>query len=115
MGIGFSLISLFYSIMLTIVFFCKKTLPLLENKKYSQLIIINLIGLILAIACYYTVMYNDVIPITNFIVSRLYLVYLAFWITTFTQYIYIISYQSLNKNKFLKSYKFVNEIFLISD
>ena len=115
MGIGFSLISLFYSIMLTIVFFCKKTLPLLENKKYSQLIIINLIGLILAIACYYTVMYNDVIPITNFIVSRLYLVYLAFWITTFTQYIYIISYQSLNKNKFLKSYKFVNEIFLISE
>lgn len=115
MGIGFSLISLFYSIMLIIVFFCKKTLPLLENKKYSQLIIINLIGLILAIACYYTVMYNDVIPITNFIVSRLYLVYLAFWITTFTQYIYIISYQSLNKNKFLKSYKFVNEIFLISE
>lgn len=115
MGIGFSLISLFYSIMLTIVFFCKKTLPLLENKKYSQLIIINLIGLILAIACYYTVMYNDVIPITNFIVSRLYLVYLAFWITTFTQYIYIISYQSLNMNKFLKSYKFVNEIFLISE
>ena len=115
MGIGFSLISLFYSILLTIVFFCKKTLPLLENKKYSQLIIINLIGLILAIACYYTVMYNDVIPITNFIVSRLYLVYLAFWITTFTQYIYIISYQSLNKNKFLKSYKFVNEIFLISE
>ena len=115
MGIGFSLISLFYSILLTIVFFCKKTLPLLENKKYSQLIIINLIGLILAIACYYTVMYNDVIPITNFIVSRLYLVYLAFWITTFTQYIYIISYQSLNMNKFLKSYKFVNEIFLISE
>lgn len=115
MGIGFSLISLFYSILLTIVFFCKKTLPLLENKKYSQLIIINLIGLILAIACYYTVMYNDVIPITNFIVSRLYLVYLAFWITTFTQYICIISYQSLNKNKFLKSYKFVNEIFLISE
>ena len=115
MGIVFSLISLFYSILLTIVFFCKKTLPLLENKKYSQLIIINLIGLILAIACYYTVMYNDVIPITNFIVSRLYLVYLAFWITTFTQYIYIISYQSLNKNKFLKSYKFVNEIFLISE
>ena len=115
MEIGFSLISLFYSILLTIVFFCKKTLPLLEKKKYSQLIIINLIGLILAIACYYTVMYNDVIPITNFIVSRLYLVYLAFWITTFTQYIYIISYQSLNKNKFLKSYKFVNEIFLISE
>lgn len=114
MGIGFSLISLFYSIMLTMVFFYKERLPLLENKKYSQLIVINLIGLILAIFCYYTVMYNDVIPITNFIVSRLYLVYLAFWITIFTQYIYIISYQNKNKKNFLKSYKKSNLIFYIS-
>lgn len=113
MGIGFSSISLFYSIMLTVVFFYKKRLQLLENKKYSQLIVINLIGLVLAILCYYTVMYNEIIPITNFIISRLYLVYLAFWITTFTQYIYIISYHSQNKRKFLKLHKESSNILYI--
>ena len=69
--------SVFYSLLLITVFFSKKRLKTLENKIYSMLIICNFIGLILAIMCYYTVLYNDIVPMLNFIISRLYLIYLV--------------------------------------
>ncbi len=79
--------SVFYSLLLIIVFFSKKRLKTLENKIYSMLIICNFIGLILAIMCYYTVLYNDIVPMLNFIISRLYLIYLVSYIFLFFCYL----------------------------
>ena len=79
--------SVFYSLLLITVFFSKKRLKTLENKIYSMLIICNFIGLILAIMCYYTVLYNDIVPIFNFIISRLYLIYLVSYIFLFFCYL----------------------------
>ena len=107
MGVSFSTISLFYSLLLVIVFFSKKRLESLENKVYAHLIRINLIGLILAILCYFFVLYKDSFPFLNFIFSRMYLVYLIVWISLLTWYIYVISY-SENEPKmscFIKKHK----------
>ena len=79
--------SVFYSLLLITVFFSKKRLKTLENKIYSMLIICNFIGLILAIMCYYTVLYNDIVPMLNFIISRLYLIYLVSYIFLFFCYL----------------------------
>ena len=54
-GFTFSTCSLFYSILLTIMYFSKKRLNRVENKIYGSLIICNLIGVILAVSCYYTI------------------------------------------------------------
>ena len=79
--------SVFYSLLLITVFFSKKRLKTLENKIYSMLIICNFIGLILAIMCYYTVLYNDIVSMLNFIISRLYLIYLVSYIFLFFCYL----------------------------
>ena len=89
--------SVFYSLLLMIVFFSKKRFKSLENKIYSLLIVCNFIGLILAIMCYYTVLYNDVVPIINFAVSRLYLIYLVSYIFLFFCYLLAGLYGNDNK------------------
>ena len=97
--------SVFYSLLLLIVFFSKKRLAIIENKIYSYLIVCNFIGLILAIACYYTVLYNGIIPVINFTVSRLYLIYLVSYIFIFFGYLIVSLYSIDNKiNPKIKSF-----------
>ena len=91
LGISFSFISLVYSLLLTTVFFGKKRYNSNENKMYSLLIIINLIGLAIAILCYFFMKNMEVYSIMNIIFSKLYLDYLCTWITIFTLYVYLIS------------------------
>lgn len=90
-GFTFSTCSMFYIILLTCMYFSKKRQPNIETKLYGYLIISNLVGTILATSCYYTIFYMDKIPITNFIVSKLLLIYYLVWITIFTIYIFIIA------------------------
>ena len=90
-GFTFSACSLFYSILLTTVFFSKKRLATLENKIYGVMIIANLIGIILALLSYFFIGINDVLPIANAIVSKSLIVYYLVYMVTFTAYIYVIS------------------------
>ena len=53
--------SIFYSILLIMIFLTKKKIKSLENNLYSILIITNFIGLIIAIACFYTVKNYEII------------------------------------------------------
>lgn len=78
----------------------------MENKMYSALIITNLIGLVLALFCYFTVSNYQTIPITNFFISRLYLIYLTVWIFILTMYVFIISYNH-KLSTFERKYKIV--------
>lgn len=51
----FTMISFFYSLLLLIVYFSREKLKSLENKIYSKLIVINMIGIVLElISCLYT-------------------------------------------------------------
>lgn len=96
----FSFLSIFYCVLLTILYFSKQRVNSLENKIYSLLLPINLIGLAVGFLCYYTVSNFEIMPELNFIVSRLYLVYTIAWILIFTYYVIIISfYGNLNNEQ----------------
>lgn len=113
-GFTFSACSLFYSILLTIVFFFKKRLETIENKIYSYLIVTNLVGVILAIACFFSIKYMDIIPITNMIISKGLLIYYLTWITIFSIYVFIISIpKKHNINQILKKIVIIYVIFYI--
>ncbi|MCM1053590.1 MAG: ATP-binding protein [Ruminococcus sp.] len=90
-GTFFTITSLFYISLLIIVFFSKKRLDNIENKLFSYLIISNLVGIILAIICYFTISNIQMLPLLNTIFSKAYIVYLIVWITLFTEYTIIIS------------------------
>lgn len=111
----FCIISLFYSFMLLIVFYKSKTDKTIQNSIFSKLILTNFIGIFIGFACYYTVLNNQSLPILNYIVSRLYLVYLLAWILLFTMYIYAISNKLYIKNKnYLNIKKILTILFLIA-
>lgn len=100
MGTTFSTCSLFYALLLFIVFFSKKRLNTLENNLYKKLVIISLAEVIFAIGCYYTIKYMEFVPILNEIVSRSLLACYIAWITVFTEYTFVISYK--NKKNYLE-------------
>lgn len=87
----FSMCSFFYSLLLIIVYFQKKRLDTLENRIYGWTIIVNFIGIILAITSYITIIYYNQIPITNMIISKALIVYYLTYIWLLTFYIYVIS------------------------
>lgn len=87
----FSMCSFFYSLLLIIVYFRKKRLDTLENRIYWWTIIVNFIGIILAITSYITIIYYNQIPITNMIISKALIVYYLTYIWLLTFYIYVIS------------------------
>lgn len=114
-GFTFSTCSLFYSILLTIMYFSKKRLNRVENKIYGSLIICNLIGVILAVSCYYTINNMDNMPFLNYIVSKSLLIYYLAWITIFTIYVFVISYQKKvrNEEEKNKNIKKISKLFII--
>lgn len=99
MGFTFSTCSFFYSFLLTIMYFSKKRLNRIENKIYGSLIICNLIGVILAVSCYYTINNMNNMPFFNYVISKALLIYYLAWITIFTIYVFVISYQKKAKNE----------------
>ncbi len=114
-GFTFSTCSLFYSILLTIMYFSKKRLNRVENKIYGSLIICNLIGVILAVSCYYTINNMASLPFLNYIVSKSLLIYYLAWITIFTIYVFVISYQKKvrNEEEKNKNIKKISKLFII--
>ena len=114
----FTIYSLFYSVLLNIVYFARKKLVTFENKIFEKLMITNLIGVILAIGSYFTIVNIDKYPIFNVIVSKGYIVYLLTWITLFSVYIFAISIDdSKNRkkkiNRIIKGFSILYVIFLI--
>ena len=93
----FTICSLFYSALLLFVYFSKKRKNNLIEKTYLGMVISTFVGLVLAILCAITVKNYKVIPEINFVISRLYLVYLIVWISLFTLYIIYISF-SIEEN-----------------
>lgn len=95
-GFTFSACSLFYSVLLTMTFFSKKRIQTLENKIYGYLIVSNLIGTILAVSCYFTIINRESMLVVNDLISKALLIYYLTWISFFTAYILVISYKKEN-------------------
>ena len=89
-NIYFQICSFFYMVMLLIIYFSKKRLITFENKIYIYMMVSNIIGLLLDVFSIYTIINIDKLYVLNYVVSRLYLIYLVFWGTMFTTYIFSI-------------------------
>lgn len=86
----FLISSLFYNLLVTIIYFHKERIKTKENKIYSLLIIINLIGIIIDMSSV-TIARLGIHNALFFIINKVYMLYLLCWITTFTYYILTIS------------------------
>ena len=113
MSFTFSMCSIFYSLLLTAIFFTKKKVSLIENKIYGYLIICNLIGTILGTLDYFTIRNSDSMPFINEIVSRGMIIYFLSWISLFTVYVFMISRNKKQEtqDQFLKFYKRLKGVF----
>lgn len=107
-GFTFSACSFFYSVLLTIMFFSKKRIQTLENKIYSYLIISNLVGVVLGVSCYTSILHRDAFPILNDFISKALLIYYLTWILFFTAYTFVISYSKKESDKESKEKYFKN-------
>lgn len=105
----FCILSAFYSILL--LFNCRRIKnDKLNHKIFNLLVLTNFIGIIIGFICFYTVLNYETMPIINYVVSRIYLVYLLVWIILFTMYIFAISY---NLNFKSKNYNKLKKIMII--
>ena len=97
----FSFTSLFYIVLLVIVFFSKSRLDTLENRVYRYLIIAALTGSILEISQIFACLVIDEIPLLNAFVSRIFLVNILTWITLLLIYTIVISFDKKNYKKIM--------------
>ncbi len=94
----FSIAALIYNILLLLVYFSKQRVKTFETNIYGYLIISSFAITINAVMCYYTILYKDIIPIINDIISKALLICYLIWIMLFTIYIIGISRNSNNKS-----------------
>ncbi len=116
MYIGITLIvcSLIYTILITAVYFSKKRPENLENKIYNLLIIANFICLLLELSCCFLVPNIAKYPMLNFLGNRFFLISILIWLTLFTRYIFIISFNNDSKLaiKVKQNYKIILSVTL---
>ncbi len=106
----FTICSLFYVILLNIVYFRKNRADNYETKIYSALVVVSLLTNIFAIANYFTIIYSYSIPVLNMIVSKLLLVCFVSWGFFFTSYNYIVSVKRIKVDK---KYLNIKKAFLV--
>ena len=94
----FTLCSFFYSLMLTIIYFKRKNVKTIETKIYSSLIITNILNVSLAVMCYFTILYKDMMPFINDLISKTLLLLFITWELFFTGYVIVITSKNKEKN-----------------
>ena len=99
LGIALIVVSLVYSLLISIVYYSKKRANIQETRVYDGLITINIINLIMELLCCYTVYNMDAMPFITEVVNRLFLLTIFLWQTFFTVYIYIVSFKKNPNDK----------------
>lgn len=104
----FLIISFIYLILVMIIYFSKKKINTSENKVYSILLTVTLLGVVIDFSSVYMAfsgLHNSFFEFVN----RLYLVYLLTWISLLTSYSFIIS---LSKKAAKKGTSFIKIIYI---
>ena len=101
--IFFTIISLFYSSLLIVVYFLRRRIDTSENKMYSKLIIVNFVGIILELLCCIFAGYAMDYLCFYTVLNKMYLIYLIVWCSLFGLYVFLISFNTSRKEK-LRSY-----------
>ena len=114
----FTIYSLFYSLLINIVYFSSKRLRSIENKIFEKIMLTNFVGVLLAIGSYFTIKNIDRFELLNTFVSKGYIIYLLTWLTLFSVYIFVISIKDgkdkkSGVNKIINLFGILYLIFLI--
>lgn len=110
---SYTIVSLFYSVALLIIYFCRPKLKTLENKLYGNLILLNFTNVIAALLCFFTILGRNSYPVLNEFVSKFLLVCFASWVIVFTVYIFVISYNNGKNQRFENQYNKIKTIFMV--
>lgn len=84
------IVSFIYTMLTSVVYFSKNRINNSENAVYEKLLSITPIGLLLEIGCNVTAIYK-MNELVSSIISRIYLIFILVWLTTFTLYILTIT------------------------
>lgn len=103
----FTIYSLFYSLLINIVYFSSSRLRSIENKIFEKIMLTNFVGVLLAIGSYFTIKNIDRFELLNTFISKGYIVYLLTWLTLFSVYIFVISIKE-GKDKKSEVNKIIN-------
>ena len=112
MSVGNSYIisSLVFLIIISVVYFFKKKVVNAENKIYSVMLIISILGCVVALPTYFYVKNNlDYYFLSNFF-SKTYLLYLLVWTYYFSIYLLVITHTSSDQQS--KIFSLSNKIFV---
>ena len=99
LGVALIVVSLIYSLLISIVYYTKKRANIQETRVYDALVTINIINLIIELLCCYTVYNIESMPFITEVVNRLFLLTIFLWQTFFTVYIYIVSFKKNYNDK----------------
>ena len=100
----FSFCNLIYILMFCFAFFFKERVKTLDTKIYSNILIINLFGIIVDIFGYFYFKFLGISSYTSLLISKVYLLYYFSWAFLFLLYIFIISFRSFSE-KIIKTDK----------
>ena len=104
--------ALVYILLLAFVFFFRRKLNTTENKLYSALIALNLIGDVLLVICVYYLLYNPLSFMLK-VCEKLYLCYVNGIMLTFTVYFIVLAYGGDSSKKKDEVYKVAKKWSLI--
>ena len=94
MDVSYAILTLnfIYIAILTIIFFTRKKVKNVETTIFGLLVLSNLLGLVLEFLCGYFIKGLPKNEIITFIINKLHIVNISFWITTFTLYVVFICF-----------------------
>ena len=112
-GNSFTLLSLIYIILLTIVYFSKPRAKNLETKIYSYIVITCLIGCIVSLGTYYFMFHIDIYPTLNEIFARCYLLFILIYTSLVSYYVLAISINDKLSDERKEKYILYSKIFVM--
>ena len=86
-GYAILTINLIYITLMSIIFFSRKKIESRETKIFGVLIISTFIGILLEIACGILIKQLPKYEVLTFVINKLHLINICFWITLFTNYV----------------------------
>lgn len=90
--------SILYIIGLSIIYFSKQRMDNIENRIYSWLLALNILGLVLQLLCEFVSVHYDIMPIfmSNFI-YKLFVIYFIAWVNTMLDYLLAVAFKNGRK------------------
>ncbi len=96
-NVSISFCCLIFLLIISCVYFSKERIKNIDNKIFSFLIIINLIGICLDIGGFFLFKKFSVDSLLNIFISKIYLMYFIVYIFTLTIYVYNLSFNKIGK------------------